>query len=189
MIIRKATLDDVEGIFEVYKESARAYPESLTQYEDELTFDYIESEVRNALERGLMLVAVDDGNKIVGSFKAYTSKYRKLAHVLANTTFTSLPTFEGKKGFVLLLKNFLEYIQSNYSHIYKLEGVPHESNTELLKFYTKNQISIETEIRDKVFSARKNSFEKEIVVYWLNPNFSMESLKKYQEYLGTLSKV
>lgn len=185
MIVRKATLDDVEGIFEVYKESAKIHPESLTQYEDELTLNYIESEIKNALERGLALVAVDN-NKIIGSFKAYTSKYRKLAHVLANTTFTSLPTFEGKKSFVLLLKSFLKQIQLDYPHIYKLEGVPHESSTEILKFYIKNQIIIETEISNKIFNTEKNNFEKEIVTYWLNPNFSMESLKKYQKYLGTL---
>ena len=185
MIVRKATLDDVKGIFEVYKESAKVHPESLTQYEDELTLDYIESEIKNALERGLVLVAVDN-NKIIGSFKAYTSKYRKLAHVLTNATFTSLPTFDGKRGFVLLLKSFLEYIQLNCPHIYKLEGIPHESNSELVKYYLKFGFVIECNVQNEIFNTEKNTFEKQIVIYWLNSNFSMESLKKYQKYLGTL---
>ncbi len=162
MIIRKATLDDANGIFDVYKKSAKVYPENLTQYEDELTLDYIKSEIKNALERGLILVAVNN-NKIIGSLKAYTSKYRKLAHILANATFTSSPTFDGKKGFILLLKSFLKHIQLEYPHIYKLEGVPHESSKKLVEHYLKYGFNIECNIENEIFNTKKIILKRKLL--------------------------
>lgn len=53
ILVRRATLDDVDGIYNVYKQSSEAHPETLTQYSNELTKEYIKSEVENALERGL----------------------------------------------------------------------------------------------------------------------------------------
>lgn len=188
MIIKKATMDDVEGIYNVYLLSSKAHPESLTQYEDELTIDYIEKEVKNSLERGLILVAVDEENKIVGSFKGYTSKYRKLAHIMTNSTFTVSPTPEGKKGFVILFKAFIEELKNNYKHIYKLEGIPHESNRKLVDYYLRRDFTIDYELENKIYNSTTNNFEKELIINWINPNFSMEELKKYHEYLKKISK-
>jgi len=179
MIIRRTNLEDVKQILEVYKSSSHIYPESLTQYEDELNLDYIKNEINNAINRGIILVAENQDKKIIGSFKAYTSKYRKLAHIMTNATFVTMPTQEGKKAFVLLLKAFLNELKNNYKHIYKLEGVPHESNKRLVSYYLKNSFIIEGEIKDKINNFSKKQFENEIIISWLNPNFDKKYLEKY----------
>ena len=186
MIIRKATIEDVNEIYNVYLLSSKAHPESLTQYADELTIDYIKKEVKNSLERGLILIAINDKNEIVGSFKGYTSKYRKLAHIMANSTFTVLPNSEGKKGFVILFKAFIEELKNNYQHIYKLEGIPHESNRKLVDYYLERDFVIDYELKDKIYNSTNDNFEKELIINWINPNFSMDKLKEYHKYLKTL---
>ena len=182
IIVRKATLNDIDGVYDVYKQSSEAHPETLTQYSNELTKEYITSEVKNALERGLFLIAYSN-NTITGSFKAYTSKYKKLAHIMTNGTFTAMPTYEGKRSFVLLLKAFLKELSENYKYIYKLEGVPHETNMDLINYYLGFNFVIEGRIKNKIFNSTTNSFNDEIIISWKNPNFDFNELKKYQEKL------
>lgn len=187
IVVRKATLDDIDGIYEVYKKSSEAHPETLTQYSNELTKEYIKSEIKNALERGLILIAISN-NEIIGSFKAYTSKYKKLAHIMTNGTFTVMPTYEGKKSFVFLLKAFLKELSENYKYIYKLEGVPHETNIDLVNYYSGFGFIIEGRIKNKIFNSTTNSFDDEIIISWENPNFNLDNLKKYQEKLQKMYK-
>lgn len=187
ILVRRATLDDVDGIYNVYKQSSEAHPETLTQYSNELTKEYITSEVKNALERGLILIACSN-NKITGSFKAYTSKYKKLAHIMTNGTFTVMPNYEGKKSFVFLLKAFLKELSENYKYIYKLEGVPHETNMDLINYYSGFGFIIEGRIKNKIFNLTTNSFNDEIIISWKNPNFDFNELKKYQEKLEKMYK-
>ena len=187
ILVRRATINDVDGIYEVYKKSSEAHPETLTQYSNELTKEYIKSEIENALERGLILIACSN-NEIVGSFKAYTSKYKKLAHIMTNGTFTVMPTYEGKKSFVFLLKAFLKELSENYKYIYKLEGVPHETNMDLVNYYLGFDFIIEGRIKNKIFNLTTNSFNDEIIISWKNPNFDFNELKKYQEKLQKMYK-
>ena len=187
ILVRRATINDVDGIYEVYKKSSEAHPETLTQYSNELTKEYIKSEIENALERGLTLIACSN-NEIVGSFKAYTSKYKKLAHIMTNGTFTVMPTYEGKKSFVFLLKAFLKELSENYKYIYKLEGVPHETNMDLVNYYLGFDFIIEGRIKNKIFNLTTNSFNDEIIISWKNPNFDFNELKKYQEKLQKMYK-
>ena len=119
MLIKKANIDDAESVCELYKNSASVYPENLTQYVDELDVNYIKNEIKNAIERGIILLAVDNG-RVVGCFKAYTSKYRKLSHIMANATFVVSPNSTGEKAFVLLFRSFMTELRENYKHIYKL---------------------------------------------------------------------
>lgn len=184
MIVRKATLDDVEGIFEVYKKSAETYIHSLTQQVDELNIEYIRNDVvKISLDLGLILVAQDDDGKIIGSFKSYTSPFRALSHVMSNTTFVTTPDYEGKRAFSVLIKKFFETIRNEYPHIYQVDGVPHESNKTAINCYLRNGYEIVGKVKDKIFNNSTNSFEDEIIIMWKNPNFSMDKLLEYQEYL------
>lgn len=184
--IRKAKIEDTKEIYEVYKSSSKTYVHSLTQHNDEIKLNYIKKEVvQNSLDLGLILVAENYDGKIIGSFKSYTSPYRTLAHVMSNTTFVTTPDFEGKKAFVILIKEFFETIKKEYPHIKYVDGVPHSSNTTAIKEYLKNGYEIKGKLEGKILSdEEKGVFEDEVIIIWKNPNFNYEKLKEYHKYLN-----
>lgn len=189
MLIRKGNMGDVEGIYNVYREAAKKYPQSLTQHCDELYLKYIEQEViQPSLALGLLLVAENKDGKIVGSFKSYTSPFRALAHIMSNTTLVTSPDHEGKEAFVLLMKTFSKIIKSEYPHVYKVDGIPHESNTTAIKYYLKNGYKIIGKADDKIFCDNMNDFDNEVHIVWINPNFSYDKLLEYHEYLKNYLK-
>lgn len=189
MLIRKATINDAEGILNVYKESAKTYIHSLTQQADEVNLKYIKNEViQNSLDLGLILVAENSDGKIIGSFKSYTSPYRSLAHIMSNTTFVTTPDYEGKRAFVLLIKKFFETVKNEYKHIAKVDGVPHSSNTVAIKEYLNNGYKIVGKIENKIYNCDSQSFDDEILIIWENPNFSIDKLTEYHKYLNAYLK-
>lgn len=181
--VRKARLEDANGIYEVYKSSASVYEHSLTQSSDEVKLDYIKKDViQPALDLGLILVAENEKGKIIGSFKSYTSPYKTLAHTMSNTTFVTTPDYEGKKAFVILINKFFETIRNEYPHIKYVDGVPHSSNTTAIKEYLKVGYEIKGTLKDKILNKDTRTFEDEIIILWTNPNFDYEKLKEYHEY-------
>lgn len=187
MLIRKAKNDDTLGIYELYLKVAEAHPTKLTQNKNEITKKYIEDEViQKALKFGLILVAEDYNHKIIGMFKSYTSPYQTLAHIMTNTTLISTPEKIGKKIFILLYKKFFEIIKKDYKHIYKIEASPHLSNSVVIKFYTTHNMHKDAVLKNKIFNIKTNSFEDEVIVSWINPNFDMIELEKYHKYLANL---
>lgn len=56
---------------------------------------------------------------------------------MANTTFTVLLRKLSTRTFVMLFYSFFKEIEENYRHTYKIEGVPHESNRDLIEYYKK----------------------------------------------------
>ena len=179
-------MEDAEGIYNVYIESAKAYVHNLTQQADELSLEYIKKEViQNSLDLGLILVAENDNGKIIGSFKSYTSPYRTLAHIMSNTTFVTTPDYEGKKAFVVLIKEFFKTIEREYKHIYKVDGVPHGQNKTAIECYLRNGYKVVGNIEKKIFNNEDNFFDDEVIIMWTNKNFELEELKKYHKYLNS----
>ena len=187
--IRKARMEDAEGIYNVYKSSAKVYNHSLTQNYDEIKLNYIKEDViKPALDLGLILVAENEKGEIVGSFKSYTSPYRTLAHVMSNTTFVSMPNYEGRKAFVVLINKFFETIKSEYPHIKYVDGVPHSSNTTAINEYLKVGYKIKGKIENKILDTDTKNFDDEIIIIWTNPNFKYEKLLEYHKYCSEYLK-
>ena len=187
--VRKATMNDVEGIYNVYKSSASFYHHSLTQNFDEIKLNYIKQDViQPALDLGLILVAENENGKIIGSFKSYTSPYRTLAHTMSNTTFVTTPDYEGKKAFVILIRKFFETIKNEYLHIKYVDGVPHSSNTTAINEYLKVGYKIKGKLSDKILDTDKKKFEDEIIIIWENPNFNYDKLLEYHKYCAEYLK-
>ena len=182
MIVRKATLDDVENVYYLYKIVTKSDPYHLTQLNTEVHYKYVEGELKKALELGLSLV-IEKDDKIIGFMKAYTSEYVTLAHVLANTTVMIHPDYQNKGYGTLLLSNFLDMIQNDMQYIYELELVPHETNNGAILFYKKNGFKEEYVSHSKIFNKKNNNFEDEICLIWKNPSFNMKSLEIYHNYL------
>jgi hypothetical protein len=59
-IIRKATINDIWQIYNLYKTVAIVNLGSLTQQEDEITLEYVSDTVRKGMTRGLILVIEND---------------------------------------------------------------------------------------------------------------------------------
>jgi hypothetical protein len=173
----------VVEIYRLYLEVAKAFPDSITQHISEITPDFVNEILTLSMRYGLAMVAEDQGGNMVGFFKAFTSPYRNLAHVMMNTTLISTPDSIGRKTFVLLLRGFLDKLKNEYRHIYKLQGRPHETNRGAINCYLRNGITMEHIFNDHIFNFNRYVLENEVIVSWLNPNFDIEELKRYHRYL------
>jgi len=180
-IIRKATLDDIWQIYDLYKIVARVNVGNLTQEEDEITLEYINEVLHKGLERGLILV-IEKDNKIVGYLKAFTSEFRSLAHVLTNATMMIHPEYQSAGYGGQLLDSYLEQIKSNMPHILRFELLPHQSNQKAIEFYERHGF-VQESLAQKKIRHPKGTFEAEETLVWFNPNFSKDALKKYHSFL------
>lgn len=183
--IRKVNESDLPGIYNLYIDVTTVHPTKMTQNCSEITLDYIKNDVINkSIKYGLMLVAENDKKDIIGIFKAYTSPYKSLAHVLTNATLMSAPNASSNtRVFVMLWKEFFNIVEKEYRHIYKFETAPHSSNEVAVKFYLTHGLMTDAILKNKVFNLETNEFDDEIVMSWINPNFDMNELKKYHSYL------
>jgi hypothetical protein len=181
--IRKATMDDVEQIYFLYKTVARSNPGNLTQEEYEITIDYVEEMVKSGLERGFVLVAQIDNN-IIGYAKSFTSKFKCLAHILTDGTLMIHPDHQRGCGAKLLLTLLYE-IKTNMRHILKFEIYPHKTNKLAVQMYCKLGFKIELSNANKIRNY-DGSFGDELLMSWENPNFSQDKLNEYHLYLKEL---
>lgn len=183
--VRRVNESDLEGVYKLYIDVTTKHPTKMTQTSSEVKLDYIKNDViGKSMKYGLMLVAEDENGNILGIFKAYTSPYKSLAHVMSNVTLMSVPNTIGTRVFVILMKEFFSILENEYKHIYKLESNPHSSNTVAIKFYLNHGLKTDAVLKNKIFNFEKNDFEDEVIVSWTNPNFDMEALKKYHLYLA-----
>jgi L-amino acid N-acyltransferase YncA len=181
-VIRKATLEDIHQIYDLYKAVTKHNPGNLTQEDYEVTIDYVEEMLKTSLERGLALVVERDG-EIIGYFKAFTSKFKCLAHVLGDGTLMVSPEYQKQGGYgaKLLIKAFNE-IKSNMQHIYKFDIFPHESNTLAIQMYQKFDFKLEVNNSSKIRNY-DGSFGGEVLMSWKSDNFCLNALNKYHDYL------
>jgi hypothetical protein len=183
MIIRKVKKEDTQQVYELYKAVSKAYPGRLTQYEDEIFLKYIESDViQKSLDLGIMLV-VEENEKIIGIFKAYTEPYKLLAHILTNATLMIHPEHTSLLYVRTLIKTFLKTIEDEFPHIYALEGVPHESTDQLIRYYKKIGFVEDSRLPNRIFYPDSNKIESSVVIRWINPNFQKDKLEEYRKYL------
>lgn len=186
MIIRKANLKDRFQIFHLYKTVAKTFPGNLTQEEEEITIEYVTEMLSSSIERGLALV-IEKDSFIVGYMKAFTSKFKCLAHVLTDTTIMIDPNFVGKSGFGSLLFNeFKNIIQTEMQYIKRFELLPHEKNQKAIDVYVKLGCSVE-KISNQRIRNIDGTFGSEVCLVWYNPFFDESYLEKYFIYLSILN--
>jgi L-amino acid N-acyltransferase YncA len=184
-IIRKATLNDIWSLYKLYKIVAQVNRGNLTQEEDEITLEYVNEMLNKGLERGLVLVIEEEG-KIIGYLKAFTSRFRCLAHVLTNATMMVHPEWQGRGAGSQLMDAYLGEIQANMLHILRFELLPHQSNPRAISFYERHGFVRESIACQRIRKPQGN-FDSEVALVWFNPNFSEEGLKRYHAFLSRLS--
>ncbi|ACB54482.1 hypothetical protein cce_5136 [Crocosphaera subtropica ATCC 51142] len=170
VIIRKATLDDLQQIYQLYKTVAQDCPGNLTQEDSEISCSYVKQEVSQGLTRGLILVVENQGT-IIGYLKAFTSKFHCQTHVLTHATMMIHPLWQNQGYGGKLLDSYLEEIKQNMPWILRFELLPHQSNTKAIRFYTRHGFIIESLAHQKIRNRRRN-FEDEVTMVWFNPNFT-----------------
>ena len=132
------------------------------------------------------MVAKED-NKIIGLIKSYTSEYRALAHVMANTTVMIHPNYQSKGYGGLMIRKFCDTVKSEMQHIYMIELVPHSNNTRAIKFYIRNGFHFESKTRNRIFTENGNMVD-ELKMVWKNPNFDYQKLFEYHKYCSEYLK-
>ncbi len=169
VIIRQATLDDLQQIYQLYKIVAQNSPGNLTQDDSEITLSYVLAEVNKGLTRGLILVLENQGT-IIGYLKAFTSEFRCQAHVLTHATMMIHPSWQNQGYGEKLMETYLKEIKQNMPHILRFELLPHQSNQRAIRFYQRCGFLIESLAHQKIRNWRGN-FENEVIMVWFNPNF------------------
>ncbi len=161
-----------------------AYPNYLTQCEDEISLDYIRNEVvLPALKLGIILVAENSSGEIVGSYKGYTSPYRSLTHIMDNMTLAVLPNSSGKKAFVSLFDAFFEEIKNNHRYVYRVIMAPHETNNVAINCYIRHGCRVEYTSEGAVNKSLECQLENATNLVWFNPNFDRNKLEERYLYL------
>lgn len=187
MIIRKANINDVLDIFFLYKSVAQAFPGNLTQEVEEITFEYVKDCLLQAMQRGLALVIEKDG-KIIGYMKAFTSRFKCLAHVLTDGTMMIHPKYAKTSGYgAKLFIKFMYIVKEEMKHILRCEILPHDSNIFAINMFQKLGYKLEATASKKIRNT-DGTFGGEVCVTWENPNFDSGALEKYHQYLLALIK-
>ena len=182
-IIRKATLDDIWQIYDLYKIVARVNRGNLTQEEDEITLEYIREVLHQGLVRGLILV-IEIDNKIIGYLKAFTSEFRSLAHVLTHATMIIHPEYQSAGYGGQLVDTYLEEIKFSMPYILRFELLPHQGNQKAIQFYQRHGF-VQESLAQKKIRTIQGTFEPEVTLVWYNPKFSQDALAKYHTFLAS----
>jgi len=186
LLIRRSTLSDAPNIMGLYKKVVSIHQDRLTQEIDEITLPYIQSILQQAHLRGLALVMFVDG-KLVGFLKAYTSEFRRQAHILMNVTVMIEPTLSSQGFGTLLWRSYLQEVQEHMRHIQIMEILPHASNTEAIRIYEKKGFKLLATLPNKI-RYENGTFGAQLVMYITNPNFCNQVLLQYHTYLQKLIK-
>lgn len=160
MNIRKGVIADVEKVYRLYKKVSQIEG-GIARFEDEVTREYVEGFVKNALDDGILIVAEKDG-LIVGEVHGYKIGIRVFDHVLSNVTIAVSPDFQGKG---IGKKIFLRLIEEGKAleGISRIELVAMESNKKALKFYESLGFEVEGKMRKRIKNS-KGEFGTDIMM-------------------------
>lgn len=171
MLVRTATINDLESIKTLYKAATRA-KNGLARLEEEITDDYIETFIKKSINGGLIIVAENPANpkEIIGEIHAYKPGTQIFNHVLSSLTIVVHPDFQGQKIGRTIFTIFLEEIGLNRHDIGRVELMARESNTKAIKLYQSLGFRIEGRLEMRV-KTTDNTYEADIAMGWQNPNF------------------
>jgi len=160
MNIKKGRIEDIDEVYKLYKKVSKAEG-GIARFEDEVTKDYVEEFIKNALNDGIFIVAEKYGN-IVGEIHGYKIGLRVFDHVLSNITIVVSPNFCGKGiGKKLFLKLMEE--SKKIEGISRIELIARESNKKALKFYESLGFEIEGKMKQRIKNS-KGKLESDVMM-------------------------
>ncbi len=149
--IRRAIEADTDAIFGVHLRAAEA-PIGLARRPDEISRGYVAGFVGNSLERGLIMVAEEDGC-IVGAIHAYRPQPRLFAHVLSDLTIAVDPQIQGRGLGRKLFTAFLAEVRAAMPQICRVELFCRPDNPRGYPFYESLGFVIEGRLKSRVRTA------------------------------------
>lgn len=147
----------------------------------------IQSIIKESRIRGLALVMYHNEN-LIGFLKAFTSEFRRKAHVLTNSTMMIDPTVIGQGFGTRLLRTYLDEIQTTMQHIRVMELLPYNLNVKGIQLYERMGFVHVATSPNKIRYV-DGTFGDQLLMHWINPNFCDKALEKYHDYLQRLIKV
>lgn len=165
-IIRKATPEDTNAIFELYKTVTKEVG-GLARIEQEITKAYIENFSNKSFENGLQFVVSGplDERAIVAEIHCYGMEPVVFKHVLSELTVAVHPDYQGKGLGKKLFQALLDDIQFNRPDILRVELIARESNSKAIQLYEKLGFKIEGRFENRICNS-DNSFEADIPMAW-----------------------
>ncbi|MEI6856296.1 N-acetyltransferase [Psychrilyobacter sp.] len=160
MNIRKGRIDDIDKVYKLYKKVSKIEG-GIARLEDEVTREYVEGFIKNALDDGVLIVAEKDG-EVVGEIHGYKIGLRVFDHVLSNITIVVSPDFYGEG---IGKKIFLKFMEEGkkIEGISRMELIARESNQKALKFYESLGFEIEGKMRQRIKNS-KDELEADIMM-------------------------
>lgn len=168
-VLRLSTDADFDGILALYRAVA-AVEGGLARAADEVTPQYVAGNLRAARERGLALVAVDDG-QIVGELHASRPEPRVFAHVLGDLTVAVHPRCQGRGIGRALFGALLDEVRERRPEILRIELIARESNARALALYESLGFVREGRLRGRIRGVG-GRFEDDIPMAWCREGMS-----------------
>jgi ribosomal protein S18 acetylase RimI-like enzyme len=171
-ILRNATIEDIPHIYSLYQAVASNVG-GLAREEDEITVEYVTSNVKKSLKTGIILVAQHPEEKIIiGEVHSYALEPRVFSHVLSELTIAVHPQFQGLGIGRILFQKLLQEVSTNRPDFLRVELIARESNTKAIQFYQQLGFQIEGKLTRRI-NSKNGSYEADIPMAWFNKNFKL----------------
>lgn len=166
VVIRRSTEPDIPAILALYQKVA-AIEGGLARTRDEVSFEYVQSFVTNALKSGFSFVAQPASDGIIlGEIHTYALGPKVFAHVLGELTICVDPDAQGKGIGRLLFERLLHTVEQDRKDILRVELIARESNHKAIAFYQKLGFQIEGKLANRI-RGLNGKFEADIPMAWI----------------------
>ncbi|MBI3519861.1 MAG: GNAT family N-acetyltransferase [Bacteroidetes bacterium] len=170
-VTRSAHTEDEENIYQLYKQVA-AQSVGLARQEDEITREYISTQLQKSIQNGISLVIEnpENVNELVAEIHCSKPEPRVFRHIFSDLTIAVHPQFQGKGLGRLLFTTFLKCIEENRPDILRVELITRESNSKAITFYKSIGFKVEGKLEQRINNTN-NNLEADIPMAWFNCNY------------------
>jgi putative acetyltransferase len=165
--IESAHADDAPALLSLYRAVA-AIEGGIARSVDEVTPDYIDGFLGEALAHGYSLVARAADGTIAGEIHTYPMGPKKFAHVLGELTIAVHPALQGSGVGRALFTRLIDIVANGRPDILRIELAAQESNARAIAFYQSLGFVIEGRMQRRVASIG-GGYEADVPMAWLRP--------------------
>ncbi|MBV1775312.1 GNAT family N-acetyltransferase [Burkholderiaceae bacterium DAT-1] len=163
-VIQSSTSADLAAILDLYRAVA-AHPGGLAREADEVSLEYVQGFVSDALATGFSLVARTAAGDIIGEIHTAALGPRVFAHVLGDLTIAVHPDWQGKGIGRQLFTTLLDRVRTQRPDVLRVELITRESNAKARDFYTSLGFREEGRLHGRIRSVG-GGFEADVMMGW-----------------------